>query len=77
MQDRGYKGRRRTVEDVKSQGLVQTKELQMTIKYILVALRISFPMVLKSPQSESRFESYGQNSFRPSSEDLSTACDQY
>ena len=37
----------------------------------------SFPTVLESPQSELRFESYGQNSFRPNYEELSTARDQY
>ena len=41
-------------------------QLQKGIKYISfvisVALGISFLMVLESPQSESRFKSYGQNS---------------
>ena len=50
-------------------------ELQMAIKYILLVsfkkvmaktakyiLGISFQMVFESPQSELRFESYGQNS---------------
>ena len=43
-------GRQRIKENVRSQAVVQIREL------------ISFPMVIESPQLELRFESYGQNS---------------